>query len=190
MARNFVSHTSATETVDGAKGQNNKMERGGSVVTNPLWDAAQPNSARQRLDSPKYANQTGGYGENSVRETPMNQHGTTGNVEPNVKPQPDLAGHTYIPHTKRPQLTVAVLSPEASFQEFAEYVEVHKGPKTDKELEEVWEWRQKLLGLRVITDKAWRERALAPDEMHLTRNEREQKVIAEAKSQGRNIEKV
>jgi len=25
---------------------------------------------------------------------------------------------------------VAVLSPEASFQEFAEYVETHKGPKT------------------------------------------------------------
>ena len=28
---NFVSHTSASQTVDGAKGQNNKMERGGSV---------------------------------------------------------------------------------------------------------------------------------------------------------------
>ena len=62
--------------------------------------------------------------------------------------------------------------------------------KTDSELEELWEWRQKLLGLRIITDKAWRERALAPDEMHLTRNEREQKIIMEAKSQGRNIEKV
>jgi hypothetical protein len=45
---------------------------------------------------------TGGYGEQTVRETPMNQHGTTGKVEPNVKPQPDLAGHTYTPHTKRP----------------------------------------------------------------------------------------
>mgnify|MGYP003118047366 CR=1 FL=1 len=85
---------------------------------------------------------------------------------------------------------MAVLSPEASFQEFAEYVETHKGYKTDSELEELWEWRQKLLGLRIITDKAWRERALAPDEMHLTRNEREQKIIMEAKSQGRNIEKV
>jgi hypothetical protein len=103
MARpNFVSHTSASETVDGAKGQNNKMERGGSVVTNPLWDASQPNSPRQRFDSPKYANMTGGYGEQTVRETPTNQHGTTGKVEPNVKPQPDLAGHTYTPHTKRP----------------------------------------------------------------------------------------
>jgi hypothetical protein len=41
---------------------------------------------------------------------------------------------------------VAVLAPDASFKEFAEYVEAHKGPKTDVELEELWEWRQKLLG--------------------------------------------
>jgi hypothetical protein len=41
MAR-FVSHTSASQTVDGAKGQNNKMERGGSVVANPIWEPAAP----------------------------------------------------------------------------------------------------------------------------------------------------
>ena len=34
---------------------------------------------------------TGGYGETSVRETPMNQHGVTGKVEP-AKPQPRLKG--------------------------------------------------------------------------------------------------
>ncbi len=100
-ARNFVSHTSASETVDGAKGQNNKMERGGSVVANPIWEPAAPQSPRQRLDDPKYANMTGGYGEISVKETPFNQHGTTGNVEP-AQPQPDLAGHNAAPHTKRP----------------------------------------------------------------------------------------
>ena len=100
-ARNFVSHTSASETVDGAKGQNNKMERGGSVVANPIWEPAQPQSPRQRMDSPKYANMTGGYGEQTVRETPFNQHGKTGQVEPS-KPQPDLAGHNAAPHTKRP----------------------------------------------------------------------------------------
>ena len=85
---------------------------------------------------------------------------------------------------------MAVLPAEATYQEFCEYVKDHKGPKTHEELLELWEWRQKLLGLRVITGKALRERALAPDEMHLTRREREQKVIAEAKAQGRNIEKV
>ena len=100
MAR-FVSHTSASQTVDGPKGQNNKMERGGSVVANPIWEPAQPNSPRQRFDSPKYANQTGGYGEVAVRDTPFNQHGETGKVEP-AKPQPGLGGHDAAPHTKRP----------------------------------------------------------------------------------------
>ena len=95
-AGKFVSHTNGTRTVDGATGKNNKMERGGSV-----WEPAQPNSPRQRFDDPKYANQTGGYGEVTVRQTPLNQHGVTGNVEPG-KPQPDLKGHNAAPHTKRP----------------------------------------------------------------------------------------
>ena len=85
---------------------------------------------------------------------------------------------------------MAVLPPEATYQEFCKYVKDHKGPKTHEELLDLWEWRQKLLGLRVHTDRAWRERALAPDEIHLTHNEREQKIVAEARSQGRNIEKV
>ena len=100
MAR-FVSHTSASQTVDGAKGQNNKMERGGSVVANPIWEPAAPNSPKQRFDSPKVNNQTGGFGQVTVRDTPFNQHGETGKVEP-AKPQPDLKGHNAAPHTKRP----------------------------------------------------------------------------------------
>ena len=84
---------------------------------------------------------------------------------------------------------MAILAPDASFKEFAEYVETHKGPKTDVELEELWEWRQKLLGLRVITGAAARSR-LPEDEQHLTLRERENKLVAEAKAQGRNIEKV
>ena len=100
MARN-VAHTSASQTVDGSSGQNNRMERGGSVVANPIWEPAQPQSPRLRFSDPKYANMTGGYGENSVRETPFNQHGETGKVEP-AAPQPDLAGHNAAPHTKRP----------------------------------------------------------------------------------------
>ena len=51
---------------------------------------------------------------------------------------------------------MAILAKNASFKEFAEYVETHKGPKTDTELEELWEWRQKLLGLRVITGTGYR----------------------------------
>jgi|TARA_R100000656_G_scaffold16532_2_gene15674 hypothetical protein len=84
MAR-FVSHTSASTTVDGSKGQNNKMERGGSVVANPIWEPGGPSSPKQRFDSPKVNNQTGGYGEISVRETPVNQHGIVGKVEPASK---------------------------------------------------------------------------------------------------------
>ncbi len=84
---------------------------------------------------------------------------------------------------------MAILAPDASFKEFAEYVEAHKGPKTDVELEELWEWRQKLLGLRVITGAVSRSR-LPLDEQHLTLRERENKLVSEAKAQGRNIEKV
>jgi len=62
MAKNFVSFTSGTETVDGAKGKNNKMERGSSVSANPIWEPGGPSSPKQRLSDPKYANQTGGYG--------------------------------------------------------------------------------------------------------------------------------
>ena len=102
MARpNFVSHTNGTQTIDGRSGQNDRMERGDSVVANPIWEPAAPNSPKQRFSNPKYANQTGGYGEISVRETPLNQHGVTGKVEPS-KPQPDLRGHNAAPHTKRP----------------------------------------------------------------------------------------
>ena len=102
MARpNFVSHTNGTQTIDGRSGQNDRMERGDSVVANPIWEPAAPNSPKQRFSNPKYANQTGGYGETSVRDTPVNQHGIVGKVEPG-KPQPDLKGHNAAPHTKRP----------------------------------------------------------------------------------------
>ena len=100
-AGNFVAFTNGTRTIDGATGKNNKMERGGSVVSNPIWEPAAPQSPKQRFSSPKENNQTGAYGEISVRSTPKNQHGLTGQVEP-AKPQPDLKGHKAAPHTKRP----------------------------------------------------------------------------------------
>ena len=91
MASKFVSHTSASETVDGKSGKNNKMERGSSVVANPIWEPHGPNSPKQRFESPKYASQTSDEGAISVRETPKNQHGITGKVEPAHK-QPHYKG--------------------------------------------------------------------------------------------------
>jgi len=92
MAKNFVSHTNGTETVDGRTGQNNRMERGSSVSANPIWRPGGPQSPKQRRTNPKYANQTGGFGEITDRETPKNQHGITGKVEPAAK-QPKYRGH-------------------------------------------------------------------------------------------------
>ena len=82
MASKFVSHTSASETVDGKSGKNNKMERGSSVVANPIWEPHGPQSPKQRFDGGKISNQTSDKGHTGVRETPKNQHGLTGSVEP------------------------------------------------------------------------------------------------------------
>lgn len=93
MASKFVSHTNGTRSVDGAgDGANAKMERGGSVSANPIWSPGGPNSPKERFTSPKYANQTDDGGKTGVRDTPKNQHGTSGKVEPVAK-QPDLRGH-------------------------------------------------------------------------------------------------
>jgi|TARA_R100001530_G_scaffold133028_1_gene105976 hypothetical protein len=83
---------------------------------------------------------------------------------------------------------VAILPKNASYQEFAKYVEIHKGPKTDTELEELWDWRQKLLGVKVITGSVARS-MLPPDEQHLTLKEREKKVISEAEAAGIQVER-
>jgi hypothetical protein len=91
MASKFVSHTSASETVDGKSGQNNKMERGSSVVANPIWQPGGPQSPTQRFVDGKINNQTSDEGAISVRQTPENQHGLTGNVEP-APYQPNFSG--------------------------------------------------------------------------------------------------
>ena len=87
----FVSHTSGTQTVDGAKGKNSKMERGSSVVANPIWEPGGPSSPKQRFESPKYASQTSDGGAIGVRATPENQHGITGSIEP-AHHQPNYSG--------------------------------------------------------------------------------------------------
>jgi hypothetical protein len=44
-----------------------------------------------------------------------------------------------------------ILPPDATFVEFREYVESLHGPKGDAEMADLWEWRQKLLGVKVVT---------------------------------------
>ena len=85
---------------------------------------------------------------------------------------------------------MAVLPPDATFDDFVSYTESLRGPLGSDELEDLWEWRQKLLTLRVDTKAGWRSRALMPDEQHLTKREVDERRFAEAKSQGRNIERL
>jgi len=85
---------------------------------------------------------------------------------------------------------VAVLPPDATFDDFVSYTESLRGPLEPVVLEDLWEWRQKLLTLRVDTKAGWRSRALASDEQHLSKREVDEKRFAEAKSQGRNIERL
>tara|TARA_R110000824_G_scaffold94561_4_gene228083 strand:+ start:1301 stop:1573 length:273 start_codon:yes stop_codon:yes gene_type:complete len=84
---------------------------------------------------------------------------------------------------------VAVLPQGASYEQFAEYVIDLHGSKTRLELAELWEWRQKLLGVRVDTGRGFRSQ-LPPDEQHLTREQRGTKAAQEAKAAGRNIERL
>ena len=91
MARKFVSHTSASETVDGKSGKNNRMERGASVCANPIWEPHGPQSPTQRFEGGKVNNQSSDKGRVGVRQTPENQHGITGSVEPAPK-QPNYKG--------------------------------------------------------------------------------------------------
>ena len=84
---------------------------------------------------------------------------------------------------------MAVLPREATYEDFCMYVQDFRGPVSETELDELWERRQKLLGIKFVTGAVSGSR-LPLDEEHLTLNEREKKLIAEAKAQGRNIEKV
>ena len=78
MATKFVSHTSGTRTVDGT-GQSSHMERGQSVCSNPAKEGSSTNTQKA---SPRAAG-SGDLGAGTkARQTPFNQHGTTGNVEP------------------------------------------------------------------------------------------------------------
>ena len=85
---------------------------------------------------------------------------------------------------------MAVLPREASYGEFRDYVAERRGPLSCAEIDDLWERRQKLLTLRVDTRVGWRSRVLADDEKHLSRRELGDKRLVEAKSQGRNVERL
>jgi hypothetical protein len=77
-----------------------------------------------------------------------------------------------------------ILPSDATYEQFVTYVTDLKGPKSRLELAELWEWRQKLSGIRIVTGRGYRERECPADEHHLTLREREKKVIAEARAAG------
>ena len=78
-----------------------------------------------------------------------------------------------------------ILYKEASKEEFFAYIQELRGAVSEKELEELWEWRQKLHGIRVVTGRGERSQ-LPPEEQHMTLKEREQKVISDARAQGKD----
>lgn len=78
-----------------------------------------------------------------------------------------------------------ILPKDASKEEFFQYVLEQRGAVPEQELEELWEWRQKLHGIRVVTGRGERSQ-LPPEEQHMTLKEREQKVISDARAQGKD----
>ena len=84
---------------------------------------------------------------------------------------------------------MAVLPPDATFDDFVSYTESLRGPLEPLVLEDLWEWRQKLLTLRVDTKVGFRSQ-LPADEQHLSRRELGDKRYREAVSQGRNVERL
>ena len=82
---------------------------------------------------------------------------------------------------------MAVLPPDATFEEFCEETLSLRGMLTSDELVERWEFRNKIRSVKVHNGEV--ANALRPsDERGLTKRERSDKIVAEAKSQGRNIE--
>lgn len=84
---------------------------------------------------------------------------------------------------------MAVLPAGASYNEFCLYVRDIREDVHDDELEDLWVWRQKLLGIRIDTGRGFRSQ-MPPDEQHLTREQRGRKAEVEAKANGRNIERL
>ena len=85
---------------------------------------------------------------------------------------------------------MAILPQGASYEEFVEYVTDLRGEVSEEELKELYQRRLKLHGITFDMKRGWKSVALDADEQDLTNRELEQKVVAEAKAQGRNIARV
>jgi len=84
---------------------------------------------------------------------------------------------------------VAILHPEASYEEFHDYVVERRGALSCAEIDDLWERRRRLLGIGFVTGRGSRS-LLPPDEQHLSREERGRKTQQEALAQGRSIERL
>jgi hypothetical protein len=71
---------------------------------------------------------------------------------------------------------MAIIPKNSSYDEFCEHMRREKGEAISK-------------SVQISTGRGFRA-MLPADEQHLTNREREAKVVAEAQSQGRNIERV
>jgi|TARA_R100000005_G_C4839802_1_gene111838 hypothetical protein len=85
---------------------------------------------------------------------------------------------------------MAVLHDGATYEEFVDYVTNLRGDVPEEELKELYERHLKLKGLTFDLKRGWKSVALAPDEQDLTNRQLENKVVSEAKAQGRNIARV
>ncbi len=78
---------------------------------------------------------------------------------------------------------MAVLPPDASFEEFKAHVLELRGPLSDDEVLERWEFSNKVRSVKVHNGEV--ARALLPsDERMMTVKERGDKIVAEAKANG------
>lgn len=85
---------------------------------------------------------------------------------------------------------MAVLHDGATYEEFVDYVTNLRGDVPKEELKKLYERHLKLKGLTFDLKRGWKSVALAPDEQDLTNRQLENKVVSEAKAQGRNIARV
>lgn len=85
---------------------------------------------------------------------------------------------------------MAIIPKNSTYEEFCDHMRQEKGEAISKsQLDEIYERWVRLNSLQVSTGRGFRA-MLPTDEQHLTSREREAKTVADAKSQGRNIERV
>jgi hypothetical protein len=81
---------------------------------------------------------------------------------------------------------MAVLPPEATFEEFCRDTLSLRGPLSSEELVKRWDFRCKVKSISINAKEGYRS-TLPPEERDLTMKQRGDKIVAEAKAQGRNI---